>query len=115
MPSSGLSRDNSWKGAIVQRAEQDVVNDGPDKAMQIWNVTGRRPILAAGNSNGDLEMVAFTGSPSLPALRLLVLHDDGLREFDYVAGADKALKEADTHGWSIVSMQRDFLQVFPLK
>jgi hydroxymethylpyrimidine pyrophosphatase-like HAD family hydrolase len=46
-----------------------VVNDGADKAVQIWNVTGRRPILAAGNSNGDLEMLAFTGGPSLPALR----------------------------------------------
>jgi hypothetical protein len=115
MPSSGLSRDNSWKGAIVQRAELDVVNDGPDKAMQIWNVTGRRPILAAGNSNGDLEMLAFTGGQSLPALRLLVLHDDAKREFDYVAGAEKALDAAKAHGWTIVSMQQDFLQVFTLE
>jgi len=54
MPSSGPSRGNSWKGAIVQRADLDVVNDGPEKAVQIWSVTGRRPILAAGNSDGDL-------------------------------------------------------------
>jgi hypothetical protein len=112
MPSSGSSRGNSWKGTIVQGADLDVVNDSPDKAVQIWSATDRRPILAAGNSNGDLEMLAFTGSPSLPALRLLVLHDDGQREFDYVAGADKALKEADTHGWSIVSMQRDWCTIF---
>jgi len=115
MPSSGLSRDNSWKGAIVQRAELDVVNDGPDKAMQIWNVTGRRPILAAGNSNGDLEMLAFTGGQSLPALRLMVLHDDANREFEYVAGAEKALDAAKAHNWTIVSIQQDFLQVFTLE
>jgi hypothetical protein len=48
MPSSGPSRGNSWKGTIVQRADLDVVNDGPEKAVQIWSVTGRRPILAAG-------------------------------------------------------------------
>ena len=112
MPSSGTSRGNSWKGAIVQRADLDVVNDGPDKAVQIWNVTGRRPILAAGNSNSDLEMLAFTGGPSLPALRLPVLHDDAEREFDYVAGAEKALDAAQTHGWSVVSMQRDWRTIF---
>lgn len=102
-------------GAIVQRAELDMVNDGPDKAVQIWNVTGRRPILAAGNSNGDLEMLAFSGGPSLPALRLLVLHDDAQREFDYVAGAEKALDAAQTHGWTIVSMQHDWRTVFALE
>jgi phosphoglycolate phosphatase-like HAD superfamily hydrolase len=102
-------------GAIVQRAELDVVNDGPDKAVQIWNFTGRRPILAAGNSNGDLEMLAFSGGSSLPALRLLVLHDDAQREFDYMAGAEKALDAAQTHDWTIVSMQHDWHTVFALE
>lgn len=99
-------------GAIVQRADLDLVNDGPDKAVQVWSVTGRRPILAAGNSNGDLEMLAFAGGKSLPALQLLVLHDDAQREFDYVAGAEKALERAQTHGWSIISMQRDWNTIF---
>ena len=74
-------------GEIVQQAELDVVDDGPGKPIQIWNVIGRRPILAAGNSNGDLPMLVFAGGVSLPALRLLVVHDDADREFDYVAGA----------------------------
>jgi phosphoglycolate phosphatase-like HAD superfamily hydrolase len=102
-------------GAIVQRAELDVVNDGPDKAVQIWNATGRRPILAAGNSNGDLEMLTFSGGSSLPALRLLVLHDDAQREFDYVAGAEKALDAAQTQGWTIISMKNDWRTVFALE
>jgi phosphoglycolate phosphatase-like HAD superfamily hydrolase len=100
-------------GAIVQRADLDVVNDGPDKAIQIWSVTGRRPILAAGNSNGDLAMLQFAGGPSLPALRLLVVHDDATREFDYMAGAEKAYGEARAQGWTAVSMQRDWRHVFP--
>ena len=100
-------------GAIVQRADLDVINDGPDKAVQIWSVTGRRPILAAGNSNGDLEMLAFAGGPSLPALRLLVVHDDGEREFEYNAGAEKALGMTLSQGWTAVSMQRDWRQIFP--
>ena len=44
----------------------------------------RRPLLAAGNSNGDLPVLEFTQHPGKPALRLLVRHDDGRREFDYI-------------------------------
>jgi phosphoglycolate phosphatase-like HAD superfamily hydrolase len=100
-------------GQIVQQAQLDMVDDGPGKPVQIWNVIGRRPVLAAGNSNGDLEMLAFTGGPALPALRLLVVHDDPDREFDYTAGAERAIEAAQTQGWTTVSIQRDWKQVFP--
>jgi phosphoserine phosphatase len=100
-------------GEIVQRAELDVVDDGPGKPIQIWNVIGRRPILAAGNSNGDLPMMAFAGGASLPALRLLVVHDDADREFNYVAGAEKVISVTQTLGWTAVSIQRDWQKVFP--
>ena len=58
-------------------------------------------------------MLAFAGGPSAPALRLLVVHDDGEREFEYVAGAEKVLDAAQTHGWTTVSMQREWRKVFP--
>ena len=100
-------------GAIVQRADLDVINDGPDKAVQVWNVIGRRPILAAGNANGDLAMLTFAGGASLPALRLLVVHDDADREFAYIAGAEKVLATAQNHGWTAVSMKDAWRTVFP--
>jgi phosphoserine phosphatase len=99
-------------GVIVQRAELDVIDDGPGKRIQIWHVIGRRPILAAGNSNGDLPMLLFAGGPSLPALRILVVHDDADREFDYVAGAEKLIDTAKTEGWTTVSINRDWRRVF---
>ncbi len=43
---------------------------------------------------------------------LLVLHDDGEREFAYDAGAEKALAAASTHGWAVASMRDDFGTVF---
>ena len=49
----------------------------------------------------------------MPALRLLVLHDDADREFDYAAGAEKAISAVRTHGWTAVSIQRDWRKVFP--
>src|SRR5262245_55386488 len=62
-------------GTIVYKAEPDYFDDGPTKPVRIWSRVGRRPILAAGNSNGDIPMLAFAGGPSRPGLRLLVLHD----------------------------------------
>lgn len=100
-------------GTILQRAELDAIDDGPGKPIQIWNVIARRPILAAGNSNGDLPMLAFAGGPSKPVLRLLIVHDDGEREFKYIAGAEKILNSAQSKGWTTVSMQDDWEQVFP--
>ncbi len=99
-------------GAIVQRAAMDALADGAEKPVQIWSVAGRRPILAAGNANGDLPMLRFTGGPDLPALRLLIQHDDAEREFAYTAGAEQALVTAATAGWTIVSMRRDWNRVF---
>jgi phosphoserine phosphatase len=98
---------------IVQRAELDVVDDGPGKPIQIWNVIGRRPILAVGNSNGDLQMMQFAEGDKLPALCLLVIHDDVDREFNYVAGAEKAIEAVRSNNWTTISIQRDWKRVFP--
>ncbi len=98
--------------AVVQKAELDVIDDGPSKPVAIWNAIGRRPILAAGNSNGDLPMLAFAGGPALPALRLLVVHDDEQREFEYMAGAEEVFSAARNNGWTAVSMKDDWGKVF---
>jgi hypothetical protein len=72
----------------------DFFDDGPEKPIRIWSRIGRRPIVAFGNSNGDVPMLAFSGNPTTQALRLLLLHDDAEREFDYTAGAEHALETA---------------------
>jgi phosphoserine phosphatase len=99
-------------GAITRQAAADYLDDGPEKPVHIWNRTGRRPVLAAGNSNGDIEMLDYAQHPDKPFLRLLVLHDDAEREFAYVSGAERALVRARTSGWTVVSMQADWAQVF---
>ena len=69
-------------------------------------------MLAAGNSNGDIEMLDFTQHPDKPSLRLLVLHDDAEREFAYVTGSERALERAAARGWMVVSMKDDWATVF---
>jgi phosphoglycolate phosphatase-like HAD superfamily hydrolase len=99
-------------GTITHKAEADYLDDGPQKPIRIWSRTGRRPLLAAGNSNGDVPMLQFTKHDDKPSLRLLVLHDDEKREFGYTSGAEQALEQASKDGWTVVSIKRDWATVF---
>jgi hypothetical protein len=99
-------------GTITRRAEADYLDDGPEKPVRIWSRTGRRPLLAAGNSNGDVPMLEFTQHSDKPTLRMLVLHDDGEREFDYTSGAEQALDRAAADGWTVVSIKNDWATTF---
>jgi phosphoserine phosphatase len=99
-------------GSLSYLAEPDVFDDGPVKPVRIWSRIGRRPIIAGGNSNGDIPMLAFAGGPSRPALRLLVLHDDAEREFDYAAGSEHALERAAADDWTVVSIKDSWSTVF---
>ena len=67
-------------GTIRHKAAADFLDDGPQKPVRIWSRTGRRPVLAAGNSNGDIPMLDFAQQPDTPHLRPLVLLDDADRE-----------------------------------
>jgi phosphoglycolate phosphatase-like HAD superfamily hydrolase len=99
-------------GTVRHKAEADYLDDGPQKPIRIWSRIGRRPLLAAGNSNGDIPMLDFTQHPDKASLRLLVLHDDAEREFEYTGGAEQALERADTSGWTVVSVKNDWATVF---
>ncbi len=99
-------------GTITHRPAADYLDDGPEKPIRIWSRTGRRPMLAAGNSNGDGPMLEFSRHPDKPTLQLLVLHDDAEREFDYTAGAEQVLRRAQVDGWTVVSVRNDWTTVF---
>lgn len=103
---------DSGGGSIRRLPAADYLDDGPQKPVHIWNRTGRRPVMAAGNSNGDIEMLDFAQHPARESLRLLILHDDSEREFDYVSGAERALSKAGDEGWTVVSIKNDWATVF---
>jgi phosphoserine phosphatase len=110
---SGLTFSDDEGGANVGRAAAiGIMDDGPEKAIQIWERIGRRPIMAAGNANGDVPMLRFAADQEHPTLCLLVSHDDAEREVEYSAGADKAVGTAGTDGWTVVGMKNDWKRVF---
>ena len=103
---------NGAGGTITHNAEADYLDDGPQKPVRIWSRIGRRPMLAAGNSNGDIPMLEFAHHEDKPSLRLLIDHDDGEREFAYTTGAERSLEQAAELGWTVVSMKNDWSRVF---
>jgi phosphoserine phosphatase len=94
-------------GLLMRGGEpEQPIDDGPGKPIHIWSRTGRLPILAGGNSDGDVEMLASA------RFGLLVHHDDPEREFAYDEGAERSIEEARSNGWTVVSMRDDFDRVF---
>jgi phosphoserine phosphatase len=107
-------------GFVLVREPQMVVDDKAGKPSNIALHVGRRPIFAAGNSDGDLEMLQYVTTGPGRRLGLIVRHDDAQREFAYdraskVGKLDKALDEAPERGWLVVSMKRDWARVFPAR
>jgi hypothetical protein len=100
------------ESVLLYKGAMDFFDDGPEKPIRIWSRIGRRPILAFGNSNGDVPMLEFSRTPSTPSLQLLLLHDDAEREFDYTAGAEQALETASQQNWTVVSIKKDWNTVF---
>ena len=86
--------------------------DGPGKPINIQLHVGRPPILACGNTDGDVPMLEFAAAAGKPYLNLLVKHDDDEREYNSHASAELAQKTAKTRGWTIISVKKDFKTVF---
>ena len=109
--SAGLSYDEATDD--VRYADtMEFFDDGPQKPIRIWMRTGRRPILAAGNSNGDIPMLRYPKRHPR-SLSMLVHHDDGERgDAAYDSGAERALETAAADGFTVVSVRDDWNTVF---
>lgn len=106
------------KPALVREPKIDFVDDGPGKPVGIYRNIGRRPVLAFGNSDGDLQMLQYTAAQAGPHLALIVHHDDATREYAYdrqskIGKLDKAWDEARAKGWIVVSMKDDWNTIYP--
>jgi phosphoserine phosphatase len=105
------------RGEIVKLPELNSFDDREVKPANINLHIGRRPILAFGNSDGDLAMLRYTKTGPGPRLALLIHHDDAEREFAYdrefkLSPLAEALDQADAYGITVVSMKRDWKTVF---
>jgi hypothetical protein len=108
------------KGVLLKLPEIELIDDKAGKPVGINRFIGKRPILAFGNSDGDFEMLEYTTTGDGPRLGLIVHHDDAEREYAYdrdshVGRLARALDEAPSRGWIVVSMKSDWTTIFPSK
>ena len=95
----------------------DFVDDGPGKPVGINKFIGRRPILAAGNSDGDYEMLRWVMAGHGPHFAMIIHHTDADREYAYdrksdFGKLDKALDEAESRDWLLVDMKADWKKIY---
>ncbi|MBK1880927.1 haloacid dehalogenase-like hydrolase [Luteolibacter pohnpeiensis] len=103
---------------IVKLPELDFIDDGPGKPAGIHLHIGRRPIFAAGNSDGDYQMLDWTTSSEGARFGMILHHNDEDREFAYdrnssIGKLDKAWTDAETKYWTVVDIKSDWKTIFP--
>lgn len=106
------------KPVIIKRPELNFIDDKGGKPVAIHHHIGRRPVFAAGNSDGDFEMLEWTTAGQGPRFALIVRHDDAEREWAYdreshIGRLARGLDEAPKRGWTVVSMKTDWKRIHP--
>ncbi len=116
--------DKNGKPFLTKEPKLLLNDDKAGKPEGIHLMIGRPPRAAFGNSDGDREMLEYTGAGAGARLMMLVLHDDAQREYAYgparglpatkVGAFTPALDaEAKQNGWTVISMKNDWTRVFP--
>lgn len=107
------------KPVILRRPAMDFIDDKAGKPLGINSHIGRRPIFAAGNSDGDQQMLEYTQGGDGARFMLLVHHDDAEREYAYGADSkvgtfsDNLATTAKDNKWTVVSMKNDWKAIHP--
>ena len=109
--------DSGNSTTIFRKQELDSFDNNEVKPENIQLHIGKVPVLAAGNSDGDLQMLTYTDDNNNhgKSLEILIHHDDGVREYSYDKGAENVLQEAKNKNWSVVSMKDDFVSIYPFE
>jgi hypothetical protein len=115
--------DKAGKPFLLKEPRLLLNDNKAGKPEGIHLMIGRRPRAAFGNSLGDREMLEYTKAGDGARLAMLLLHDDGTREYAY--GPAKGLRDsrvgtfpqslydqAGKQGWVVISMKHDWKRVF---
>ena len=108
-------------GKIIKDGGLVFNDDKSEKPVAIYRNIGKRPVMAFGNSDGDLEMLQYTdANKKYKTFQLYVHHTDDVREWAYdrksmVGKFDKGLDYAKEHKWAMVDMKNDWRVIYPFE
>jgi hypothetical protein len=111
---------NNGNPVIKRLPELDFLDDKEGKPVAINKFIGKKPVFAAGNSDGDLQMLQWTASNKYKSLKLYVHHTDEVREWAYdrdshIGQLDKGLDQAIKDGWTLTDMKNDWKVIYPFE
>lgn len=98
---------------FLTRGEFVIKNLKMNKVSSIYREIGKQPVLAFGNSGGDLSMLNYTISKNkYKSLGFFVICDDVERELGDLKRAEKDKKLAEKNGWTPISMRNDWKTIY---
>ncbi|WFB35858.1 HAD family hydrolase [Kiritimatiellota bacterium B12222] len=106
------------KGGVLRREPKiNLIDDKAGKPVGIYQVIGKRPVFAFGNSDGDLDMLEYTTTGEGARMGFLLHHTDAKREWAYdrdssVGKLDKGLDDYQAMGWKLVDMKNDWVVIY---
>jgi hypothetical protein len=121
---SRTGRDGRSKQAIIDFVEAVTDESSPSFVpVAINHFIGKRPIATFGNSDGDRQMLEWTGAGDGKRLMMLVFHDDAEREYAYGPAnglpdtkfgtfSQNLMEEARDKGWHVISVKNDWKRIF---
>jgi len=104
---------------LIKLPELNFIDDKEGKPVGIHQHIGKRPVFAAGNSDGDYAMLQWTTTATdYPRFGLIVHHTDSVREWAYdrqshIGKLEKGLDDAEKFGWVVVSIAKDWKTIYP--
>ncbi len=110
--------EKNGKPVLYRMPEIEFLDDEVGKAVAIHQFVGRRPVIAFGNSDGDLQMLEYTRWGKERSLVGFVHHTDASREWAYdrhsaIGKLDKGLDKARRYGWLLIDMKKDWKVIYP--
>jgi phosphoglycolate phosphatase-like HAD superfamily hydrolase len=104
---------------LIKLAELNFIDDKEGKPVGIYQHIGKRPVFAAGNSDGDYAMLQWTTTASgYPRFGMIVHHTDSVLEWAYdrqshIGRLEKGLDDAAKYNWRMVDMKEDWKRIYP--
>lgn len=109
----GLDYVYSSDDVLVRSDRLNLKSVKMNKVTLIAREIGAQPVLAFGNSSGDVSMAVLTTSNNpYPSAAFMVVNDDPVREKGSEAKAESLYSLFSSYGWSTISMKDDFSIIY---
>ena len=109
----GLEYQFTQTDKLIRTGELLIKNLKMNKVTAITKEIGKQPVLAFGNSSGDVSMLNYAmTNPKYKGAGFMVVADDEKDDFVSMAETNKRIESWNKYGYNIFSMKDDFKTIY---